>query len=244
MRERSGFCFKNPIRCATSACFSNDALIGSCVISNRFQAASSTSAFNPFVVSALISPLSNFFASSGCSLIHLVKSTCAAMNLLSRSGFSLRNFTLLTRCVVTYLPPVSVWKETGGKYVTTHLVSSVKFLKEKPDLLKRFIAAHVDLTRWINEHPDEAKKLLNGEIKAETTKGLKAEVLDAAWKRLEITHDPISASLLKSAEDAHRIGFLKQKPDLSRIYDLKLLHEVLKERIPWDAIDIWKNRNP
>ena len=143
-----------------------------------------------------------------------------------------------------YLDESSVWKETGGKYVTTHLVSSVKFLKEKPDLLKRFIAAHVDLTRWINEHPDEAKKLLNGEIKAETTKGLKAEVLDAAWKRLEITHDPISASLLKSAEDAHRIGFLKQKPDLSRIYDLKLLHEVLKERIPWDAIDIWKNRNP
>ena len=38
------------------------------------------------------------------------------------------------------------------------------------------------------------------------------------------------ASLLKSAEDAYRIGFLKEKPDLSRIYDLKLLNEVLREK--------------
>jgi NitT/TauT family transport system substrate-binding protein len=129
-----------------------------------------------------------------------------------------------------YLDESSLWKETGGKYVTTHLVSSVKFLKEHPELLKKWIAAHVELTQWINGHPDEAKKILNEEIKAETTKALPAATLDSAWKRLEITYDPVSASLLKSAEDAHRIGFIKDKPDLSRIYDLKLLSDVLKEK--------------
>ena len=129
-----------------------------------------------------------------------------------------------------YLDESSLWKQTGGKYVTTHLVSSVKFLKERPDLLKKWIAAHVELTKWINEHPDEAKRILNAEIKAETTKALPQETLDSAWKRLEITYDPVSASLLKSAEDAYRIGFLKEKPDLSRIYDLKLLNDVLREK--------------
>jgi NitT/TauT family transport system substrate-binding protein len=114
--------------------------------------------------------------------------------------------------------------------VTTHLASSVKFLKERPALLKKWIAAHVELTKWITEHPAEAKKILNEEIKAETTKALPQATLDKAWQRLELTHDPVSASLLKSAEDAHRIGFIKQKPDLSRIYDLKLLNEVLRER--------------
>ena len=34
-------------------------------------------------------------------------------------------------------------------YVTTHLVSSVKFLKERPDSLKKWIAAQVELTKWI-----------------------------------------------------------------------------------------------
>jgi NitT/TauT family transport system substrate-binding protein len=129
-----------------------------------------------------------------------------------------------------YLEESSLWKDTGGKYVTTHLVSSVKFLREHPDLLKKWIAAHVELTKWINDHPDEAKRILNEEIKAEMTKALPQATLDSAWKRLEITYDPVSASLLESAEDAHRIGFLKEAPDLSHIYDLKLLNEVLREK--------------
>ena len=37
-------------------------------------------------------------------------------------------------------------------------------------------------------------------------------------------------SLVKSAEDAHRIGFIKDKPDLARIYDLRLLNDVLREK--------------
>jgi NitT/TauT family transport system substrate-binding protein len=129
-----------------------------------------------------------------------------------------------------YLEENTLWPDTGGKYVTTHLASSARFLKEQPALLKKWIAAHVDLTAWINAHPDEAKKILNEEMKAETTKALPPQTLDEAWKRLELTHDPIRASLLKSADDAHRIGFIKDKPDLSRIYDLKLLNEVLKEK--------------
>ena len=129
-----------------------------------------------------------------------------------------------------YLEESSLWKETGGKYVTTHLVSSVKFLKEHPELLKKWIAAQVELTKWINDHPDEAKKILNEEIKAETTRALPQAILDSAWKRLEITDDPIRASLLKSAQDAYRIGFLKEQPDLSHIYDLKLLNEVFHDK--------------
>ena len=129
-----------------------------------------------------------------------------------------------------YLDESDLWQETSGKYVTTHLVSSVKFLKEKPELLKKWIAAQVELTDWIKANPDEAKKIFNEEIKAETTKALSPEILDKAWKRIEITDDPVSRSLLKSAESAYEIGFIKVKPDLSRIYDLKSLNEVLREK--------------
>lgn len=129
-----------------------------------------------------------------------------------------------------YLEEKSIWKETGGRYVTTHLTSSIKFLQKNPALLKKWIAAHVELTDWINKNVDEAKRLLNEELKAETTRALPQQTLDRAWKRLEVTHDPVSASLIKSAQDAHAIGFIRQKPDLSKIYDLKLLNEVLKEK--------------
>jgi NitT/TauT family transport system substrate-binding protein len=48
--------------------------------------------------------------------------------------------------------------------------------------------------------------------------------------RVEFTWDPISASLYKSAESAHRVHFLRTEPNLDGIYDLKLLNEVLKEK--------------
>ncbi len=127
-----------------------------------------------------------------------------------------------------YLEERDLWPR--GRYVTTHLVSSAGFLAKRPDLLKKWIAAHVELTQWIRDHPDEAKRILNDEIAALTGRPLPQAVLDSAWQRLELTHDPVSISLIRSAEDAHRIGFLKDKPDLSRIYDLTLLNDVLAAR--------------
>jgi len=129
-----------------------------------------------------------------------------------------------------YLEEGALWPDTGGRYVTTHLVSSAKFLNDRPALLKKWITAHVELTEWINAHPDEAKRILDDEIRAETTRALPEDILNSAWKRLHITYDPVKESLLKSAEDAYRIGFLKEEPDLSHIYDLKLLNEVLREK--------------
>lgn len=129
-----------------------------------------------------------------------------------------------------YLEERVLWPETHGRYVTTHLVSSVRALKERRGLLRQWIAAHVELTDWILRNADEAKRVFNAEMQAETGKPLSPALLDSAWKRIELTADPVKASLLKSAEDAHRVGLLKEKPDLSRIYELDLLNEVLREQ--------------
>jgi ABC-type nitrate/sulfonate/bicarbonate transport system substrate-binding protein len=69
-----------------------------------------------------------------------------------------------------------------GNYVTTHLVSSVRFLKEQPELMKKWIAAHVELTQWSNQHPEEAKKILNEESRSRRPKRCR--------KRLSIVPDP------------------------------------------------------
>ena len=48
---------------------------------------------------------------------------------------------------------------------------------------------------------------------------------------MELTYDPIKLSLFQSANSAFDIGFLgKTRPDLSGIYDLKLLNAVIAER--------------
>ena len=129
-----------------------------------------------------------------------------------------------------FLDERDLWPATRGEFVTAHIIVSTRFLKEHPDLVKAFLRAHVEVTQWEQAYPDQAKPVVNDEIKRLTGKALPSQVIDGAWSRLRITYDPISASLVKSAQSAYEAGFIKDQPDLSNIYDLRLLNEVLHEK--------------
>ena len=116
----------------------------------------------------------------------------------------------------------------NGQFVIGLLVVNTKFLNAHADLVKNWIRANIDLTDWINEHPADAKKLLNEQIHRETGKALPPAVLDEAFSRLRITYDPLRAALNTAAQQAFDNGFLgRQMPDLSHLYDLTLLNEAL-----------------
>lgn len=126
-----------------------------------------------------------------------------------------------------FLDERSLWP--NGQFVTVHILAGTKFLREHPNLLKKWLKAHVELTQWINAHKEEAKGVLNAEIERLTGKRLGKDVLDGAFARLHVTYDPIKNSLFTSGQWAYELGFLgKGKADLSGIYDLSLLNEVLK----------------
>jgi NitT/TauT family transport system substrate-binding protein len=115
----------------------------------------------------------------------------------------------------------------NGRFVTAHLIASTSFLQEHPDLVRRWVTAHVEITRWELENPDSAKILLNAEIARMTGREIPQAVLDSAWARIEPTWDPVSSSLMASADAAWSAGFLDEQPDLSGIYDLAILDSVL-----------------
>ena len=123
----------------------------------------------------------------------------------------------------------SLW--ANGQFVIGLLVVNTKFLKAHPDIVKNWIRAHVELTDWINAHPAEAKKLLNEQIRRETNKALPDNVLEEAYSRLQVTYDPLHAALKSAAQQAFEDGFLgRQMPDLSGLYDLTMLNQVLAEK--------------
>lgn len=120
-----------------------------------------------------------------------------------------------------------------GKFVTAHLIVSPQYLKQNPDVIKGLLTAHVNETQWINEHKDEVPKVFNTELKKLTGQTIPEDTLTEALTRLEFTNDPIRLSLFQSANDAYDLGFLakgKDRPDLSGIYDLTLLDQVLSEK--------------
>jgi NitT/TauT family transport system substrate-binding protein len=128
-----------------------------------------------------------------------------------------------------FLDERDLWPK--GQFVVTNLIVSTKFLKEHPDLVKNWIRANVELTDWINGHLPEAKKLLNQQIQKETGKALSPALVDESFTRIEVTYDPLRNSLLTSAHSAFDAGFLgRQMPDLSGLYDLSLLNQVLAEK--------------
>jgi NitT/TauT family transport system substrate-binding protein len=122
-----------------------------------------------------------------------------------------------------------LWPE--GKFVTAHVIASTRFLRQHRPLLTTWLHTHVELTRWINANVPEAKRLLNQQIEKDLGKGLPPAILDEAFSRLLVTHDPIRRALLTSASWAFEAGLLgREPPDLSQLYDLTVLGEVLKAR--------------
>jgi NitT/TauT family transport system substrate-binding protein len=127
-----------------------------------------------------------------------------------------------------FLDERNLWP--NGQFLTTELVVSTKFLQSRPDLVKKWLRAHVDLTAWINGHVPEAKQILNQQIQKETGKALAAGVLDDSFSHLQVTYDPLRGPLMRAAQSAFDAGFLgRQMPDLSRLYDLTALNQVLAE---------------
>jgi NitT/TauT family transport system substrate-binding protein len=101
--------------------------------------------------------------------------------------------------------------------ITTVLVSSVKALKERAALVKKFAEAHAELTKWINEHPDEAKKLANAALKEHTKREMPPELINHSWPRITFTADIKRESLESFVAEAKTVGFLKEASDLSRL---------------------------
>ena len=101
--------------------------------------------------------------------------------------------------------------------ITTVLVSSVKLLKEQPALVKKFAAAHAELTEWINQHPQEAQKLANAALKEITKREMPPELVERSWARLRFTSSVERTALDTYVADAQSVGFLKGPIDLSRL---------------------------
>ena len=125
----------------------------------------------------------------------------------------------------------NIWP--GGKFVTANIAVSTDYLKNNQDVISKLLAAHVNETVWINSHKDEAVQAFNIQVKKLTGKSIPQDELKQAFSRIDFTYDPIKLSLFQSANNAYNLGLLakgKPRPDLSGIFDLTLLDQVLKSK--------------
>ena len=122
-----------------------------------------------------------------------------------------------------------LWGDTGGQFVTTHLLVRTDYLEEHPGNVHALIEGLFDAIDEANGDAARAQAVTNDGIEKVTTKRLGDDVIAGAWENLEFTYDPVAASLQKSADDAVDVGLL-EPVDLDGIYDLSILNGLLAER--------------
>jgi NitT/TauT family transport system substrate-binding protein len=128
-----------------------------------------------------------------------------------------------------FLDERSLWP--NGKFVTTDVIVNTKFLNAHPDIVNKFLQADVDTVNYIQSNPDNAKTIVNSEIKRITGQGLPSSEINQAFNNLDITYDPLTSTLEASADRAYGLGFLgSNKPDLNGIFYLGPLNQVLTSK--------------
>src|ERR671911_708187 len=119
----------------------------------------------------------------------------------------------------------------NGQFVTAHIIARTDYIEKNPDIIKKLLEAHIDTTSWINNNSEEALQIFNAELNKLMGQTIPEDEFREGISRIELTHDPIKESLFKAANDAFDIGFLgNTRPELSEIYDVRILNEVLKGR--------------
>jgi NitT/TauT family transport system substrate-binding protein len=122
-----------------------------------------------------------------------------------------------------------LWKDKS--FSTTNIIANTKIIQNRPDLVKKFITAHLEVIDWINTHPEEAQTLANTEVAKLTSGKLSGEVIKEAWQMLNFTPDPIILSVQTFAKWAIDEGFIEEKnSDLDNLFFLNILNETANSK--------------
>jgi len=121
-----------------------------------------------------------------------------------------------------------VWRD--GRYATAVVIASSKFLEENPDLVEKWLAAHVEITERIKGDKERSKTVINNQIQKLTQKSLPTDVLDSSFERITVTYNPEADSVKEFVRISADNGYIKGTPDITDLFDLKIINKVLKQK--------------
>jgi len=122
----------------------------------------------------------------------------------------------------------SLWP--NGRFVTTQLVTTKRYLDSHRDVVKQFLNAEVNLTLRLQNASAADVGIINDAITNVTLNRLTNPTITAAFGNLNLTYDPIKSSLVTYLAWAQELGLLPAGIATSALYDLSLLNEVLASR--------------
>ena len=116
----------------------------------------------------------------------------------------------------------------GGEFVTTNIIVRTDFLDEHPDVVKQVLQGNLDAIEAIASDRAAAEASVATQIQKITGKPIAPNLVTASFDNIDFTADPLPQTLQQSAKDAVSVGLLQAPKNLFKIYDLKVLNQLLK----------------
>lgn len=123
----------------------------------------------------------------------------------------------------------TLWPDNS--FATTVVIVRTEFLEEHPDIVEQWLKAHVNVTQWIQQNPENAQVLANEQIKQLTGSALAEDVLKSAWLRLEPSINPDKASIETFHQHADSLNYIQSTGlDFNSLYDFSILNRITGEQ--------------
>ena len=98
------------------------------------------------------------------------------------------------------------WPE--NQFSSVLLIGRSDYIEKNPEIIKKWINANEKTVQWINNHPDESKKLYNEFLKSYMGRTLPENIVEKSFSNIIITSEPLENSVHTFAERADTLGYL------------------------------------
>ena len=99
-----------------------------------------------------------------------------------------------------------IWPE--NKFSSVLLIGRSDYIEKNPEVIKKWINANEKTVQWINDNPDESKKLYNQFMNGYMGKTLPEKIVEDSFSNIVITSKPVENSIHIFAERADALGYL------------------------------------
>ena len=125
--------------------------------------------------------------------------------------------------LVQELDGVRVFNESkfwpDEKFSSVLLIARTDFVESNPIVIQNWIESNEKTVQWINNNPEQTKKIYSEFLTGYMGKTLPDEIISESFSNLIITSDPLRKSVYTFAERADSLGYLgREGYDINEIF--------------------------
>lgn len=118
----------------------------------------------------------------------------------------------------------------NGEYSTAVVIARKEFIEKHPEIVEKFLEAHLEATLYIQDETEAAKSMINQEIAELTGQELDAAVIDSVYTRLYASYDPITESVMDFMNVSKEEKFINNITTREKLFNFEMLNKILVDK--------------